>query len=64
MTSMSLSPSGGKGDKRRKGANDDAYRANWDRIFLGSKAEKSSLNHPKTTETLNKNIKKDNKNEQ
>jgi len=24
---------GGKGDKRRKGADDDKYREGWDRIF-------------------------------
>ena len=24
---------GGKGDRRRKNANDDAYRSGWDRIF-------------------------------
>ncbi len=24
---------GGKGSGRRKGADDDAYRSNWDRIF-------------------------------
>lgn len=24
---------GGKGDQRRKNANDDAYRKGWDRIF-------------------------------
>ena len=24
---------GGKGDRRRRGADDDKYRAGWDRIF-------------------------------
>lgn len=30
---------GGKGSSRRRGANDEAYRDNWDRIFGKSKRE-------------------------
>ena len=32
--------SGGKGDARRKGADDQKYRAGWDRIF-GQKEQKN-----------------------
>lgn len=32
--------SGGKGDARRKGAEDQKYRAGWDRIF-GQKEQKN-----------------------
>jgi hypothetical protein len=30
---------GGKGDRRRKNANDDAYRSGWNRIFGNEKVK-------------------------
>lgn len=30
---------GGKGDTKRKGANDQKYRAGWDRIFIKEKSK-------------------------
>jgi len=38
---------GGKGDQRRKKADDDAYRSGWDRIFSNDEKVKNDRNKEK-----------------
>lgn len=41
---MNVTGEGGKGSARRKGANDEAYAANYDRIFKGKSTKQPKSN--------------------